>query len=76
MKYKFVSFVGFDKAVLSKNEQYFVASFADVPGSGTEVLVFPADRNGAITDWGEVDGGRSYASLSEFVFDKCTATGN
>jgi len=65
-----------DKAVLTKNGKYFLASFADVPFAGVEVLVFPADKNGAVKDWGEVDGGRGYKSLAEFLVEKCLSTNN
>jgi hypothetical protein len=74
MRYKLVKFLSMDKAVLKKNKnEYYVASFADVPYSGPEVLVFPADKNGAIMDYGEVDGGPGYKSLSDFITEKCVA---
>jgi hypothetical protein len=71
MRYNFVKFVNMDKAVLEKNGNYFLASFANVPVSGPEILVFPADKNGCVTDWGEIDGGRSYENLAEFISKKC-----
>jgi len=56
-----------DKAVLERNSNTYVASFANVPYSGPEVLVFPATPNGSITDWIEEDGGRGYTSLQHFL---------
>lgn len=76
MRYKIVKFVSMDKAVLDKNGSYFLASFADVPMSGPEVLVFPSDKNGSIEDWAEVDGGRGYKSLADFLSEKCLSTNN
>lgn len=73
MRYKLVKFLNIDKAIVSNNDAYYVASFADVPNSGPEVLVFPSDKNGAIADYGEVDGGRGYKSLSDFITEKCVA---
>lgn len=73
MRYKLVKFLSMDKAVLENENKYYVASFSDVPHTGPEVLVFPSDKNGAITDYGEVDGGRGYKSLAEFLTEKCTA---
>ena len=73
MRYKLVKFVNFDKALLTKNSEYFLASFANPSDFGPEVLVFPSDVAGNIVDWGEVDGGRGYKSLSEFITEKCTA---
>jgi hypothetical protein len=61
-----------DKAIVRNNDAYYVASFADVAHSGPEVLVFPSDKNGAIANYGEVDGGRGYKSLAEFITEKCT----
>lgn len=71
MRYKLVKFISMDKAVLENKNEYYVASFADVPHSGPEVLVFPADKNGAIMDFGEVDGGPGYKNLCEFINEKC-----
>lgn len=36
--------------------EYIVASAANVPYSGAEVYLFPADRDGEITDWVNLDG--------------------
>lgn len=73
MRYKLVKFLSMDKAVLENQNKYYVASFSDVPITGPEVLVFPADLFGYIMDYGEVDGGRGYKSLAEFIIEKCTA---
>lgn len=72
MKYNFLKFLNIDKAILHKEGDFFVASFANVPRSGPEVLVFPANRNGEISEMIEVDGGRGYESLSEFITENCT----
>lgn len=73
MRYKLVKFLSMDKAVLESKNGYYVASFADVPRSGPEVLVFSSDKNGTVADWGEVDGGPGYKSLADFLSEKCTA---
>jgi len=65
--YRLIKFLDMDRAVLKRNGKTYVASFADVHGSGPEVLVFPATTNGTITDWSEVDGGRGYTSLQDFL---------
>jgi hypothetical protein len=65
--YNFVKNLNFRQALLQKGDEYFVASFADVSCSGPEVLVFPADSSGQITDWLEVDGGKGFYSLEEFL---------
>lgn len=36
--------------------KYVIASGADVPYSGPETYIFPANEHGEITDWGELDG--------------------
>lgn len=73
MRYKLARFVNFDKALLIKNSEYFLASFSNPPSGGPEVLVFPSDVGGNVVDWGEVDGGRGYNNLAEFIAEKCTA---
>jgi len=65
--YQFVKTLNVRQALLQKGRDYFVASYANVPPSGPEVLVFPADENGEVTDWLEVDGGSHYASLNQFL---------
>jgi hypothetical protein len=66
--YQFVRNLNDRQALIRKGfGSYFVASFSDVPFSGPEVLVFPASIDGEITDWGEVDGGRGYRSLQDFL---------
>jgi hypothetical protein len=72
--YEFVKRLN-DRQVLVKKtsecfDDYFVVSFANVPFSGPEVLVFPAASDGKIIDWGEVDGGRDYSSLEMFLAEK------
>jgi hypothetical protein len=44
--------------LIRKGNEYYVVSGADVPFSGWEVLIFPSDENGVVTNWGEVAGGR------------------
>ena len=65
--YQFVRTLNDRQALLSKDNEYFIASFADVYGSGPEVLVFPATEDGRVSDSGEVDGGRGYRSLQDFL---------
>lgn len=70
-KYRMVKFLNPDKAVLEKNGKWFVASFADIPYSGPEVLVFPSTEDGRIEDWSEVDGRRGLNNLAEFLCEAC-----
>lgn len=65
--YQFVRTLNDRQALLSKDNEHFIASYADVPFSGPEVLVFPATVTGEVTDWLEVDGGRGYGSLESFL---------
>lgn len=44
--------------LLKAGDDYYVASGVTAAFTGWEVLVFPADENGEITNWGEVAGGR------------------
>jgi hypothetical protein len=72
--YEFVKRLN-DRQVLVKKTSkcfgdYFVVSFADVPFSGPEVLVFPATSDGKIINWIEIDGGRDYSSLEMFLAEK------
>jgi len=56
-------------AVLFQHDgKFYVASHANVPFSGPETLVFPADADGEITSWGEVAGGRGM-SIAEAIAD-------
>lgn len=66
-KYKIIKFIGIDKALLLHDYKYFLASFADVPYAGPEVLVFPSNENGEVLEWIEVDGGRGFRTLEEFL---------
>lgn len=56
--------------------KYFVVSGTYAAFSGWEVLVFPADSKGNVTDWGEVAGGRemtheeAIADLEEILADE------
>lgn len=81
-KYTLHKLLTADKAVLTIKRHmseavsfndYFLASFADVPYSGPEVLVFPSTENGTVTDWSEVDGGRGYPDLHSFLAEFVSA---
>ncbi|MEI6801226.1 MAG: hypothetical protein WCO04_18725 [Pseudomonadota bacterium] len=65
--YTLIKFLSVNQAVLEKNGKTYVASFADVQYSGPEVLVFKSNPDGEILDWSEVDGGRGYTSLQQFL---------
>lgn len=47
--------------------QRVVASAANVPFSGPETLVFPADVNGKVTGWSEIGGGRGYMDCDRAI---------
>ena len=50
---------GFTNAwLVKKGKKYFVVSGVNAMYSGWEVLIFPSTKQGKITDWGEVAGGR------------------
>lgn len=65
--YTLVKFLNVNKAILRYCGETYVASFADVGWSGPEVLVFKSDVDGNILDYIEVDGGRGYTSLQQFL---------
>jgi hypothetical protein len=44
--------------LVRKGKDYFVVSSTVAMFTGPETLVFPADADGNVTDWGEVAGGR------------------
>ena len=44
--------------LVKKGKKYFVVSGTSVISSGWEVLVFPATKDGEVTDWMQVCGGR------------------
>ena len=54
------SVAGFRDARLVRAEdgRYFIVSGVDALFTGWEVLVFPADKEGEVTDWLETTGGR------------------
>ena len=68
--YEFVKRLNDRQVLVKKTSDYFVVSFADVPFSGPEVLVFPATSDGKIINWIEIDGGRDYSSLEMFLTEK------
>lgn len=66
-KYKFVHFMNTRQAMILRDGCTYIASFSDRFGH-QEVLVFPCDSGGKITNWSEpVDGGTEYASIDEFL---------
>jgi len=67
-KYKFVHFTNERQALLLKDGCTYIASFSDRL-LHPEVLVFPCDGEGKITDWSETDGGTGYASIDEFLIE-------
>ena len=66
-RYKFIRFPARDKAILTDGSELFLASFADVSSTGSEVMMFRCDAYGRVSDWNDVDGGRGYKSLQEFL---------
>ena len=66
-RYKFIRFPAQNKAILTDGSELFLASFADVSSTGSEVMMFRCDAYGRVTDWQEIDGGREYKSLQEFL---------
>ncbi len=65
--YTLVKFLNINKAIISHSGETYLASFADVKSSGPEVLVFKSDVDGNVLDYIEVDGGRGYTSLQQFL---------
>lgn len=65
-KYNFLRFLSSMKAIVEKDSQLFVASFSDRVHP-PEVMVFKCDANGNVDNWMDVDGGRGYHSLQEFL---------
>ena len=64
--YNFVRLINERQALITRNGEFFVAS-QSVPGFVvTETLVFPANAEGKITDWMEVDGERGM-TLERFL---------
>lgn len=51
--------------LVKREDQFFVVSSTTVFGV-PETLVFPGDKNGKVTDWGEVAGGK-YCSRDEAI---------
>jgi len=47
-----------DAWLVKKGDEYYVVSGTSAMFTGWEVLVFPSDENGKVTDWGDVCGGR------------------
>ena len=51
---------------MEKDSELFLASYADTSVGG-EVMVFRCNAYGDVADWTDVDGGRGYKSLEEFL---------
>lgn len=64
---------GARQVLVRRGTRYFVVSSVVAPFSGYETLVFPADQEGNITDWGEVAGGRG-VSRAGAIADLAGAT--
>lgn len=62
--------LGYDvvSCLVKKGRKYFVVSSTNTPFDGYETLVFPADKEGHILDFGEVAGGRG-CSREEAISD-------
>lgn len=61
-----------DAVLVKKGGEFFVVSSVDAMFSGFETLVFPADAEGKVTDWGEVAGGRGM-NREEAIADLASA---
>jgi hypothetical protein len=59
--------------LVRRGAEYFVVSSAGAPFTGPETLVFPADADGKVTDWGEVAGGRG-VSREEAIIELAAAS--
>lgn len=53
--------------LVKRGDDYFVVSGVDAPFSGWEVLAFPADKDGNVTDWCEVAGSRGNVTHEDIV---------
>ena len=62
---------GARQVLVKKAESYFVVSSVVARFSGFETLVFPANEEGEVTDWGEVAGGQGM-SRDEAINDLAT----
>lgn len=60
-------FTGF-AGLVELDGDYFVVSSTNAMVTGYETLVFPADKDGKVTNWGEVAGGRGM-SREEAIAD-------
>lgn len=54
-----------------QTDKFYLMSWADVPFSGQEILVFPADAKGEVTSWLDVAGGRgiTWMEAAQSLFD-------
>ena len=54
-----------------QTDKFYLMSWADVPFSGQEILVFPADAQGEVTSWLNVAGGRgiTWMEAVQSLFD-------
>lgn len=62
-----VSPVGAKQWLIRVREDFYIVSAVVVPFSGPETFVFPADRHGKITDFGEIVGLRGTLSHQEAI---------
>jgi hypothetical protein len=49
---------------------YVVASGVDAMFSGPETLIFPANKNGDVVDWGEIGGSRGFMNPNAAIQDE------
>jgi len=62
-----VSPVGAKQWLIRVKEEFYIVSAVVVPYSGPETYVFPADRHGKITDFGEIVGLRGTLNHQEAI---------
>lgn len=62
-----VSPVGAKQWLIRVEEEFYIVSAVVVPYSGPETYVFPADRHGKITDFGEIVGLRGTLNHQEAI---------
>jgi hypothetical protein len=62
-----VSPVGAKQWLIRVEEEFYIVSAVTVPYSGPETYVFPADRHGNITDFGEIVGLRGTLNHQEAI---------
>ena len=69
INYNFKRLEGCDQVLVTHDGNYYVVSHSYAPRlSEPETFIFKCDKNGTITDWREVGGGK-YADLDEVLSD-------